>query len=341
MTQNSVDELDLLIINCLQIRPRASWSVLGRVLDVDPVTIARRWERLEAAGLAWVSCYFALPNPDRVMAYLEIEVAGTQLTAVAEHLVRHQEVVSVHHTTGSRSLVASVVGADPAAVSHYVSDSLATLDGIVATRAEIVTGKYSDAGEWRLRALSPSQRDALQAACPRPAASPSGGPVQPDDQRIVRALAANGRRSATDLARQIGVSEATARRRLNRLVAENRVTFRCEISQQVSGWPQTGILWARVPVGALDSVARTLSVLPVIRACLTTTGSSNLLLFAWLRDVRELHQFERAVAQAAPEAEITDRAFCLRSFKRLQLVLDDDGRTSGLPVPVEDEATRV
>ncbi|ATY13034.1 Lrp/AsnC family transcriptional regulator [Amycolatopsis sp. AA4] len=338
MTQNSVDELDLLIINCLQIRPRATWSVVGRVLDVDPVTVARRWERLEDAGLAWVSCYFGLPVPDRVMAYLEIEVAGAQVTEVAEQLVRHHEVVSVHHTTGARSLVASVVGPDPAAVSHYVSDSLATLDGIVATRTEIVTGKYSDAGEWRLRALSPSQRDALQAACPRPEPQPGGGPVRPDEQRIVRALAANGRMSATDLARKIGVSEATARRRLNRLIAENRATFRCEISQQVSGWPQTGILWARAPVGALDRIARELAVLPVIRACLTTTGRNNLMLFAWLRDVRELHQFERTVAQAAPEADITDRAFCLRSFKRLQLVLDDSGRTSGLPAPDKDEA---
>ncbi len=336
MTQNLVDELDLRIINCLQIRPRATWSVLGRVLDVDPVTIARRWERLEEAGLAWVTCYFGLPSADRVMAYLEIEIAGAQVTDVAARLAQHREIVSVHHTTGARSLVASVVGRDPAEVSHYVSESLATLDGIVAIRAEIVTGKYSDAGEWRLRALSPSQQDALQAAYPRRDTPPSTAPVQPDEGRVVRELAANGRLSTSELARRIGISEATARRRLNRLLAEGRATFRCEISQQISGWPQTGILWARAPVGVLDGVARKLAVLPVIRACLTTTGRSNLMLFAWLRDVRELHQFERAVAQAAPEAEVIDRAFCLRSFKRI-LLIDDSGRIADPPVlPVDD-----
>ena len=49
------DELDLAIVNCLQLQPRASWTLVGEALDVDPVTVARRWQRLSSAGIAWVS----------------------------------------------------------------------------------------------------------------------------------------------------------------------------------------------------------------------------------------------------------------------------------------------
>ena len=37
-----VDELDLAIVNCLQLQPRASWTLVGSALGVDPVTVARR-----------------------------------------------------------------------------------------------------------------------------------------------------------------------------------------------------------------------------------------------------------------------------------------------------------
>lgn len=126
------------------------------------------------------------------------------------------------------------------------------------------------------------------------------------------------------------MSEPTARRRLNRLLSTESVTLRCEISQAISGWPQTGILWARAPVGVLDAVARRLSAAPVVRACVTLTGRNNLMLFAWLRNVTDLYQFERAVSDAAPALEVADRAYCLRSFKRSGRLIDDDGRSAGL-----------
>ncbi|AHH21010.1 putative transcriptional regulator, AsnC family [Nocardia nova SH22a] len=332
-TQDLVDELDLQLINCLQFRPRASWAVIARVLGVDPVTVARRWERLERAGLAWVTCYYSVPSTDHVLSYVEIEVAGASVADVAVEVARHDYVASVHHTTGPRSLVVGVVGPDPAIISKYVSESLCTIDGIAATRAEIVTGKYGNASEWRLQALSPAQRHALQSAYPRPVAAPTA-PIPPaEEQRILRILAVDGRMSTTDLARRLGVSEATARRRVNRLFTENGATIRCELSQRISGWPQTGILWSRAPIDTLDTVARALATLPVVRACLTTTGRNNIMLFAWLRDVQDMHQLEQAVSHAAPAVEITDRAFCLRSFKRIGTLIDDSGRNAGHPGP--------
>ena len=49
-----LSEDDLTLIHGLQLQPRGSWTDLGRALDVDPVTVARRWSRLVERGEAWV-----------------------------------------------------------------------------------------------------------------------------------------------------------------------------------------------------------------------------------------------------------------------------------------------
>ncbi|GAA3353999.1 hypothetical protein GCM10017744_009850 [Streptomyces antimycoticus] len=54
---HDLDELDRGLVHALQIHPRAPWTLVGDVLAVNPVTAARRWRRLQEAGLAWVTAY--------------------------------------------------------------------------------------------------------------------------------------------------------------------------------------------------------------------------------------------------------------------------------------------
>lgn len=324
-----VDESDLRLINCLQIRPRASWAALGRVLQLDPATVARRWDRLQRAGLAWVTCHHGRSNADDLLAYVEVEIAGTPVDQVAREVAHDPMVVSVHHTTGFRSLVLSVMAPDPLAISSFVSEFLAAIPGVTAARTEVVTRRYADASAWRLDALTHSEVEALQKGCPRPEVVVVSSPPSPEERALLHELVDDGRISTMELARRLEVSEATVRRRLNRLFREGRAALRCEVSQAVSGWPHTGILWARAPIDDLDRVAHTLAGLPVVRACLTTTGRHNIMLFAWLRDVAELHQLERQVINKAPELEVIDRAYSLRSFKRIGLLLDETGHSTG------------
>jgi hypothetical protein len=48
---SSIAELDLALINALQIHSRASWALIGQVLDISAVTAARRWDRLASGGI--------------------------------------------------------------------------------------------------------------------------------------------------------------------------------------------------------------------------------------------------------------------------------------------------
>jgi AsnC-type helix-turn-helix domain len=42
----TLDETDLAIVHALQFSPQASWTLVGSVLEISPVTASRRWERL-------------------------------------------------------------------------------------------------------------------------------------------------------------------------------------------------------------------------------------------------------------------------------------------------------
>jgi hypothetical protein len=46
-----LDELDFALIDALQIAPRASWKLNADVLGLNPVTDARRWERLNSGSM--------------------------------------------------------------------------------------------------------------------------------------------------------------------------------------------------------------------------------------------------------------------------------------------------
>src|ERR1700727_443719 len=52
---DGVDELDIALLDVVHLNPQISFDGVGRVLDVSPVTVARRGGRLVTTRRAWVS----------------------------------------------------------------------------------------------------------------------------------------------------------------------------------------------------------------------------------------------------------------------------------------------
>lgn len=81
------DEVDLKIVNCLQLHPRASWTLVGEALDIDPVTVARRWQRLSSTGIAWVTGRATgQGTPESCLAVVELSCSATETLAIAERV---------------------------------------------------------------------------------------------------------------------------------------------------------------------------------------------------------------------------------------------------------------
>ena len=329
VAQDLVDELDLELVHALQLDPRASWTALGRVLEIDPVTAARRWDRLEQAGLAWT---FGVPGPAartgmlRLM-YGELESAHGGLDAAIEDLLDRPHVLYLHHMTGSRCLLAGIAVADLPAASAFVLRELDAVPGIRAHHPELLVTTYGDAGKWRLGTLEPARQQALRGDGSR--TGPNVRPLDATDEALIRALTTDARLPHTDLAARVGTSEATARRRLTRLLADGRLRLRCEIAQSVSGWPVTAALWCHVPPTRLAAVARAAANLPETRLAAGMTGTENLLLITWLRDAADLPDLQARLATRFPDLTVVRQAVCLRTLKHLGRLLDERGLAAG------------
>jgi DNA-binding Lrp family transcriptional regulator len=331
MKQDSVDELDLALINALQIAPRASWRDVGEALGIDPVTAARRWSRLSGAGLAWVTCVAGpQAHGEFCMAYIEVACAPGRVPSVAAALAGHAEVRYLHQLAAQYELLVVIAVATPGDVAEYLARRLGPTDGVSAYRSQLRTTGYREPSGWRLHHLTPAQRAMLEAAA-RPAARPDRRHVHTDgtDRRLFALLHEDGRVPVSKAAAVAAISEPAARRRIGRLLANQLIRPRCELAQSISGTPVTVVCWLRVPSAALDAAARRLATLREVRMCCAVAGPRNLLLMLWLGSVDDVPRVEAEISARIPAAEVVDRAICLHTKRQMSRLLDTAGRSVG------------
>lgn len=331
-TGNELRELDLALVNALQIAPRAPWRLIGEVLEVNPVTAARHWDRLSADGLAWVTAYGA-PSLMRSMSFALVAVNCTadRVHDVAAALADDPQAVTVAHTVGTCDLLVTVWTQDLPTLSHYLLRRLNALPGVVSSRTSVAREMFVEGSRWRLGSLSPAQRHRLRDGAPGRTGSAE---LRPEDRRLAVALGRDGRASYEELAAVTGASPSTVRRRLYRLLDGGALTLRCEISRAVSGRPVAATLWIDVPHHRLTDVAAHLAQLPQTRMCAAVVGHSDLALTVWLRSVEELQPLEMEIAAAVPDLVVAERTLTLRHVKLMGRVLRDDGRAARV-VPLD------
>ncbi|MER7015890.1 Lrp/AsnC family transcriptional regulator [Saccharopolyspora sp. NPDC000359] len=330
MQRTALDELDRAILHALQISPRASWTAVGRVLGVDAVTAARRWERLRSTGRAWTTCYPGVRLIDASFtAYVEIDVQSGRAMDAAQALAAHPQVVTIEHLAGGRDLLVMVLVQDLGALSGLITEHISALPGVARTRAALATRVFSEGSRWRLRSLSPAQQRQLT----RPATDRPRAELDEHDHQLITALSRDARAPAVDLARETGLSAPNVRRRIAGLTHRGDAVLRCEIARNLTEWPVAATLWASVPPGEIDKVAQGLSALPELRMCSSVTGPHNLLFTLWLKSVADLARLESLLADRLPQLQLVDRAVTLRMVKLMGKLLDGRGHAAGT-VPI-------
>jgi Lrp/AsnC family transcriptional regulator for asnA, asnC and gidA len=111
------------------------------------------------------------------------------------------------------------------------------------------------------------------------------------DQEIIRRLQADGRASNVDIARALGVAEATIRKRLERLTKEGFVTFSASVRCGHIGLQAQAIIFLKVAVGEVEKVARALAALSEVCSVHLITGEYELMAEAVFADNAGLSRF--------------------------------------------------
>ncbi len=100
--------------------------------------------------------------------------------------------------------------------------------------------------------------------------------IDSTDRKIIEFLQVDGRISNTQIAKELGLSEATVRTRLNRLIDQEYIQIVAVSNPLKLGFETVGILKINVDVAKIDHVTRELEKLKPIWFIVHATGGSDI-----------------------------------------------------------------
>ncbi|HEY4453457.1 MAG TPA: Lrp/AsnC family transcriptional regulator [Pseudonocardiaceae bacterium] len=297
--RQTLDEVERRIAAVLLVSPRASWREIGHCLGLSERTIVRRAGPLYVDGTLRATAvrnpaYF----PGAAPIALRIRCRPNKIRHVANALSRRADTIWVDILGSGDEISAMFFPDSPDARNTLLLRDLPATDAVLSWTAYTLLRVFPAAFRWTAGLLTEDEIGRLPA---RPVA-PRAAPLDLDEA-LIECLIEDCRISYTDLARRIGLSALTARRRLDALVGGNVVRLATEVDLALLGAHVEAFLWINVQPGALDETATALNAHPQVRFVGATTGPANLLVAVAAVDLDAVYTF--LVATVGPLKGIT------------------------------------
>lgn len=135
------------------------------------------------------------------------------------------------------------------------------------------------------------------------------------DKRLVGLLQQSAQRTNVDLAQQLGVSEATVRRRINALVADEFVKIVAVADPLKIGYPVVAIIALHCQPSQLDEVERALNQLDEFRFIGMTLGTYDFVAEAWFESLGDLTEFITQRLSAVPGIQRIETAHVMKMVR--------------------------
>lgn len=113
------------------------------------------------------------------------------------------------------------------------------------------------------------------------------------DQQLISLLQSNGRASNIELAKQIGVSEGTIRRRFRSLIKDKIIKVVAIPDPAKLGRSTSALVGLQVDPAEVDPVANKLASIPEVQYVSVTTGAFDIFVWVALGSPEELSSFLR------------------------------------------------
>jgi DNA-binding Lrp family transcriptional regulator len=343
-----MNDLDYWLIYELQRNPRLTSLQLATQFGVSAANIRRRIAFLVSSGTLKIT---ALPNPSqlgyRTRAFLGLQAEASRIKAIAAELKQYPELHYVSICAGSIDILTFGFFTSNGALSEFVATVLGEIPGIIRIDSMVVLKSFKfTVGRLQPGMHTPSGRLVDQKAAVRSSATheASGGPSQSEidelDYRIIVELQEDSRRSNRALARVLGVSESTVRRRIKDLITARTIELTAIPDPAKVGYPTHAFLQVQVDFSEVTRVAGVLVEYPEVHYVGICSGANQLLVTAMCRSPGELSDFITEELGKIPGIKrtetITHLKYEKRTFGWLQPVRNDT-----LPLSLEDKGNYV
>ena len=136
------------------------------------------------------------------------------------------------------------------------------------------------------------------------------------DAKIINILQDDGRASNAGIARDVGVSEGTVRRRLKRLMNDEYITVVALPDPSKMGYAAQALIGVQVDPDKVDKVADSLVEFEEVQWVTITTGAFDVFAWATLTSSEALGIFLRTKVGTVPGVRRTETFINLDSKKR-------------------------
>lgn len=333
VNESELDPLDRSLVQALTIDGRAPFSRLAEVLEVSDQTVVRRYRRLRTSGLIRV---VGLPLGSRVglfESWLRVQCAPDAALPVAEALARRPDIAWVTLGSGGTEIHCMTRARTRQDRDALLLEKLPRTRRVTAVSAHTILRKFFGGPDaWvGLDVLRPDQTAALE----RPAVEPGPQRYALDEAELalLAVLGRDGRAGYPELARAGGLSESTARRRLERLREVGAVFFDVEFVPALFGYEAEATIVLTVPPARLAQVGAALAGHREVAFAAAVTGAASLMAVVVCRDTDALYTYLTERIGAVDGVGQVEVIPALRSIKRAGMLVEDGRLVDPPPAP--------
>ncbi len=136
------------------------------------------------------------------------------------------------------------------------------------------------------------------------------------DYKIIDLLQRDGRVPNVELARQLGVSESTIRRRIDRLVNEGYIRIAAIVDPLKVGMNTVALIHLDVDLRHLDEAGAMLAAMPCVRVVAFVTGVDDIIIETVFPSTQELFLFLKDKLPKIPGVRNAETSLLLKLLKR-------------------------
>ncbi len=153
------------------------------------------------------------------------------------------------------------------------------------------------------------------------------------DRQIILQLQKDGRASYVEIARALRISESTARRRIERLLAEGLIEVAACLEPRRLGLEAEALVYIQVDLDKLTQIGQRFADMPEVREVIYTSGAQDMVLRVVLPSSNDLLPFLTQQVAAIPGIRGTQTSYVLQVEKRISEWQLPEVRQERIPAP--------
>ncbi len=318
MAPQTLEELDLKLLQALELDGRAPFSRIAHVLGVSDQTVARRFRRLRTTADLRVTGMVDESRLDRTGWILRLGCTPDAAEQLASALARRPDTGYVDLASGGTEVVCATKPRSRRERDDLLLERLPRTPRVTSVTAHCILYSFYGGPLGWLRKTSALGADE-EAALRIPAAASTGEPSELDtaDEAVLAVLRRDGRATLTELQQATGHSEAVVKRRLERLRATGVLYFAVEYAHEPLGHGVEAMCWLTVAPHALTEAGQAVADHPEVRFAAAVTGRTNLALSLLCRTTGDLYSYLSDKIGALSGVQSAETTLTLRRVKAL------------------------